>query len=164
MAVQDYTVASPAMKARDYDGKNGKRSVWLFMVEGGGQVEYHLPPEESPPGIGEVVNGEIKEQEFQGTKSQRLFPPYTGNGNRGGGNFDRRPEHPENAARMRWSGASANAFTAYEQLRTEKLLEAPASVDAYVATIADLASRIEKTYPGQANHPANPDDQIPFGD
>lgn len=76
----------------------------------------------------------------------------------GGEQYARRPDHPENVARMRHAAALAAAPGYYELFRTEDVLPKADSLEKAKANLEGIMGWLEGTYP--ANQSA--DEDIPF--
>lgn len=76
-----------------------------------------------------------------------------GGGNRGGGgkddkNFDRRPEHPRNEARMIHTSSLSAAPSYISQMLAMGFLEVPKDEESYWLLVSATATRLTKSYRG----------------
>lgn len=123
-----------------------------------------------PPSEGDEKFGTV----YQDKRGNWRFR-YAKKGSGGGddaGRFDRKPEHPENAARMRHTSALSATPTYIEQMLTIGVVDQPKTLDEYRELVARTILWLLDTYPGVPEPPAQPelaangaskaDEDIPF--
>ena len=153
----DYTVSTEPAKGREYTNKHGTAlTVWRFGLaearSGAPDGLFELHRVKPPPKAGEKLAVERTQKgEFNDVPFTRLFLADTyqgGSGSGGGGsdNYDRRPEHPRNEARMIHTSAVSAAPDYYRLFREENLLAKPDSLDEAKSALRDIVGELERGY------------------
>jgi hypothetical protein len=104
--------------------------------------------------------------EINGTKAKEVQTESQSASNGAGANepgrFDRKPEHPINAARMAQANALSSAPAYYDQMRVEGLIDKAESKEAYLDTIKGIARWLSDRINEAGEKVANPEDNPPF--
>lgn len=149
-----------ARQGRTYTGKHGDLVVWQVTLEnaqpenGAAAFELHKKPGNTPQ-PGDVIEVDrFAPGEHDGAPYVRIFAASqqsaggSTSSSAGGDskNFDRRPEHPRNEARMIHTSAMSAAPSYIEQMLTIGVAAQPKDEDAYWALVGHVAGRLAKSY------------------
>lgn len=144
----DFTIKA-VVGEKSWEGNYGRMLDYELAVDDLSEtVTLTQKPETPAPYDGQVIYGHLEDGKF----GKKLKKDQRDNGSQpaskgSGDDYARRPDHPDNVARMKHTSALSAAPKYYEVLRTDGVIAKPTSKDHALATLRGLIEWLEGSYP-----------------